>query len=124
MADVAVAFAASPVVAGEQTAFVEGVIGNGESTIELDLGGKVRLSAIAFESGFAGAVMTVKATVPWAAADVEQLVDGFTITVKAGEVVQVPYTDTYYLGKILLTVDTNQTADKKIGFFGWRGGIE
>lgn len=124
MADVEVAFAASPVVAGEQTAFVEGSVGNGETTIELDLGGKVRLTAVAFESGFAGSLMTVKATIPWDSGDLDQLVDGFTIAVKAGEVVKVPYTDSHYLGKILLTVDTGQSAAKKIGFFGWRGGIE
>jgi hypothetical protein len=47
MADQTIAFESSPVEGGEQTAFTEGVLNNTETTIELDLGGDVRLSAVA-----------------------------------------------------------------------------
>ena len=124
MADLEVAFASSPVVEGEQTAFVEGSLGNTETTIELDLAGEVRLAAIAFEAGFEGATITVSAVVPWEAGNANAEVDGLTITVEAGKVVPVPFTDAFWPGKLLLTVNAAQTAAHKIGFFGWRGEIQ
>jgi len=123
MADLEVAFASDPVVEGEQTAFIEGTLPDTKTTIELDLGG-VRLAAIAFESGFAGASMTIKAVVPWEAGDANALIEGLSVTVSAGNVVPVPFSDFFWAGKILLTVNAPQTADKLIGFFGWRGEIE
>jgi hypothetical protein len=124
MADLAVAFASSPVEGGEQTAFVEGVLPDTKTTIELDLGGNVRLTAIAFEAGFIGASMTISAVVPWEAGDDNALIDGLSVTIVAGKVVPLPYSDYFWPPKILLTVNTAQTSDKKIGFFGWRGEIE
>lgn len=124
MADIAVAFASSPVVEGEQTAFVEGSLGNGETTIELDLAGEVRLAAIAFEAGFEGASIVVSAVVPWAAGDANQEVVDLPITIVAGKVVKIAFSDAFYLPKILLTVNAAQTSAHKIGFFGWRGQIE
>jgi len=120
MADLEIAFASSPVKHGEQIAFIEGSLGTGETTIELDLDGDVRLAAVAFEAGFAGATMTVKAVVPWASGDLEQIINELTISVVAGEIVKVPYTDFFWPNKILLTVNTGQSTTKKIGFFGWR----
>ena len=124
MADINVAFASAPVVDGEQTAFVEGSLGNGETTIELDLAGEVRLAAVAFEAGFEGATITVSAVVPWAAGDANSEIDGLTISVAAGKVVKVDFVDAFYIPKLLLTVNAVQTAAHKIGFFGWRGQIE
>ena len=123
MADLELAFGSSPVEGGEQTAFVEGVLLDTKTTIELDLAGEVRLSAIAFESGFTGATITVSAVVPWASGDANAEIDGFTISVSAGKVVKVPFADYFWAPKLLLTVNAAQTADKKIGFFGWRGEI-
>lgn len=119
MADLTLAFGASPVKTGEQIAFIEGALESGETTIELDLKGNVRLSAIAFEAAFAGATITVKAVVPWASGDLEQLINELTISIAAGEIVSVPYSDFFWPSKILLTVNTGQSTTKKIGFFGW-----
>jgi hypothetical protein len=121
MADQNIAFGARPVPGGEQTAFTEGVLNNTETTIELDMGGDVRLSAVAFEAGFAGASITVSAVVPWASGDANSEIVGFTISVEAGKVVKVPFDDAFWAPKLLLTVNAAQTATKKIGFFGWRG---
>ncbi len=124
MADIEVAFASSPVVEGEQTAFAEGSLGDTETTIELDLAGEVRLAAVAFEAGFEGATITVSAVVPWGDGAANAEVQAFTIAVEAGKVVKVPFDDAFYLPKLLLTVNAAQTSAHKIGFFGWRGQIQ
>jgi hypothetical protein len=123
MADLELAFESSPVESGEQTAFVEGVLANTETTVELDLAGEVRLAAVVFEAGFTGATITVSVVVPWTSGDDELLINGLTIPVVAGEIVPVPYLDAFWPPKLLLTVNAAQSADKKIGFFGWRGEI-
>jgi hypothetical protein len=124
MADLELAFESSPVADGDQLAFIEGVLPDTKTTIELDLAGEVRLAAIAFESGFAGATMTVAAVVPWASGDANHIITGLSITVSAGEAVPVPVSDFFWPRKLLLTVSSAQTADKKIGFFGWRPSLQ
>jgi hypothetical protein len=124
MADQTLAFAPSPVVEGEQTAFIETALLSGETTVELDLAGGVRLAAIAFEAGFAGASIVVSVHVPWTASPGDLPINGLTISVAAGEVVPLPFVDAFWPGKVLLTVNTGQSATKKIGFFGWRSQIQ
>lgn len=121
MADLELAFEASPIPGGEQTAFIEGVLATGETTIELDLAGGVRLSGIAFEAGFTGATITVAAVVPWASGEAAQTIAPMEVTIVAGEVVPIAYHTSFYVPKMLLTVNAGQAAGKKIGFFGWRG---
>lgn len=123
MADISVAFDHSPVQFGEQTAFVEGSLGNGETTIELDLKGRVRLAAIAFGTGFEGATITVSQVVPWAAGDAASIITDLEVTVAAGGVVPTPFADWFWPDKVVLTVNTGQTAAHGIGFFGWRGRV-
>jgi hypothetical protein len=124
MADVTVAFDPNPVAQGEQTAFTQATVGIGDTTIELDLSGKVRLAAIAFEAGFEGASIVVSAVVPWTGGDANQEVLDLPIAITAGKVVKVAFSDAFYLSKILLTINAAQTAPHVIGFFGWRGRVE
>lgn len=122
MADLELSF--NGVAQGDQVAFVEGELGIGETTIEVDTGGEVRLASVAFGTGFEGASITVKQVVPWAAGDANANINGLTITPVAGEVVPLPFSDWYWPGKVLLTVNTGQTAAHDIGFFGWRGRVQ
>lgn len=124
MADKTLAFAPSPVESGEQTAFVETALLTGETTIELDLAGGVRLAAIAFEAGFTGASITVSVYTPWTASPGFLAINALTITVAAGQIVPLPFVDAFWPGRILLTVNAGQAGTKKIGFFGWRSQIQ
>jgi hypothetical protein len=120
MADLELAFASDPVAAGKQTAFVEGSLGIGETTVELDLTGNVRPVAVVFEAGFTGASITVSVTVPWVGGDAAVLIDSLAVTPVAGKVVPLPAANFHWPEKLLFTVNTGQAAAKNIGFFGWR----
>jgi len=106
---------------GKETVFGEVSVPIGEDTIEVDISGDVRLAAIAFEAGFAGASVTFKTAVPWASADVDQEISGLTLTVQAGKVVTIPFSDMFYVPNLTLVISAVQTAAKKIGLYGWRG---
>lgn len=122
MADLELAF--NGVGERKQIAFVEGELGIGATTIEVDLNGKMRLCAIAFGVGFEGASITVKQEVPWAAGAAAQVINGLTVTPVAGEVVPLDFSDWYWPEKVTLTVNTGQSAAHDIGFFGWRGRVQ
>ena len=124
MADLELAFDYAPVAAGNQLAFVEGSMAIGDTTVEIDCGGRVRPAAIAFGTGFEGASITVSIVVPWAAGDSSMILSDITITPSAGEVVALPFSDYFWPQKILLTVNTAQTAAHDIGVFAWRGRVE
>lgn len=110
-----------PSPTNQATTFAEVEVGIGEDTIELSIAGDVRLAAIAFEAGFEGASITLKTTVPWAAADVVQEINGVTVTVEAGEVVTIPFSDMFYIPNLTMVISAVQTSAHKIGLYGWRG---
>jgi hypothetical protein len=122
MADLELSF--NGVQERDQIAFVEGELGIGETTIEVDTGGEVRLCAVAFGAGFEGASITVKQEVPWSAGAADHTINELTITPVAGEIVALDYADWYWPGKVTFTVNTGQTAAHDIGFFGWRGRVQ
>lgn len=116
-----VSFADQPVSGSGRTAFAEGILTNGDDTIILDLAG-YRLSAILCPASSDVTTFTIKPYVPWANGEAAVELDSVTLTVVAGKLVAIPFTDSYWWPKIALVGDTTETADRKYGFFGFKGG--
>jgi hypothetical protein len=125
MADQTLTFDAHPVAQNDQLVFAEVTLGVGETTIEVDCQGKVRLCAIAHPAGAEGTTVTVEQVVPFTAGDALLDISGLSVTVAAGEVTTLPFASWFWQDKFVLTFDAAQSgAAAVIGFYAWRGQVE
>ena len=100
MADQTLTFDTHPVKEHDQLVFKEVTLGTGETTILVDCQGKVRLCAIAHPAAAEGTTVTVKANVPFTAGDALQTITGLTITLTAGEVTPLPFSDWFWQDQV------------------------